>query len=369
MPLASHLLAYSDRWRKPKYASQFEPTVLDLSPGVLGLSEGFRQAGFAIGTGLCFDPKLNLAWKAAYSSSTVIDGNLESGLRDIVSQTLKAPQGIPQGTPSIAILSIPNKGISKRQEQSHEDLKILDDIGGVLKLLKPDFLVFTLPSWVFHKDAYEHLINSIYYLLENRFCVHLKRVDLHCHGALHQEPGIVLLASSVFSPVSWSEMVGQHAGAEPGTSFCDKIQDLQFANSRKDPNTIVCRHPYANTNVYNHHRRVERSQSLSWTTPVTTSNMSSNIQQGAHTDNNVLTVRELARIQGFSDYFIFFGPLEKQYEDFIYAFPLPIAKKLADVVLGLIGQFSTPGPIVERNGMRRSQKRSRVDDADGVEDA
>lgn len=213
-----------------------------------------------------------------------------------MSQTLKAPQGIPQGTPIIATLSIPNKGVSKRQEQIREDLKIFDDIRGVigqlnlvyshrgvLELLKPDFLVFTLPSWVFHKDVYENLYGCISYLLDNRFGVHLKIVDLHHHGALHQEPTIVLLASSVSCPFSWPEMTSQHAGAEPDTSFSDRIEDLRFANCREDPSTIVCRDPSADRNVYNHHRGMQRPQSLSWTIPVTTSNMSSNIQQGPYT--------------------------------------------------------------------------------------
>lgn len=62
-PVASHLLPRSKRWAKPRYSSKINPVVLDLSPGVVGVAEGFRQCGFEIYAGVGFNPAFNLTWK------------------------------------------------------------------------------------------------------------------------------------------------------------------------------------------------------------------------------------------------------------------------------------------------------------------
>lgn len=44
---------------------------------------------------------------------------------------------------------------------------------------------------------------------------------------------------------------------------------------------------------------------------------------------DLLTVRELARLQGFPDDFVFYGSKERQYEQVLEAFPPPVAKAIA----------------------------------------
>ncbi|PYI07966.1 hypothetical protein BO78DRAFT_417255 [Aspergillus sclerotiicarbonarius CBS 121057] len=71
---------------------------------------------------------------------------------------------------------------------------------------------------------------------------------------------------------------------------------------------------------------------------------------------DMLTVRELARIQGFDDDFIFLGPIERQYEEVIQAFPPSIAKKVASVVLDLIREFRCTGLEDGEDGQRPTKR-------------
>lgn len=59
----SNVLPRSDRWRLPVYEWPCRPAVYDLSPDVLGLSEGFSQASYNIYSALPFDHQRDLTWK------------------------------------------------------------------------------------------------------------------------------------------------------------------------------------------------------------------------------------------------------------------------------------------------------------------
>lgn len=46
-------------------------------------------------------------------------------------------------------------------------------------------------------------------------------------------------------------------------------------------------------------------------------------------------MRELAQIQGLPDDFVFYGPIERQYEQVLEAFRPPIAKSIAETILAV----------------------------------
>jgi hypothetical protein len=78
-------------------------------------------------------------------------------------------------------------------------------------------------------------------------------------------------------------------------------------------------------------------------------------------------VRELARIQGFPDDFVFYGSEEMQYESVCRAVPPLIAKKVAHTIRRAIETRSLAGKVVNRGEAQRSSKRARVEvDTEGL---
>jgi len=67
-PLASHLLSRQDRWAKCGFDFPPKPLVFDLTPNVIGPSEGFVQGGCSIHAGLGFDPDRHISWKVRVQS-------------------------------------------------------------------------------------------------------------------------------------------------------------------------------------------------------------------------------------------------------------------------------------------------------------
>ena len=62
-PLTSKLLAKEDQWKPRKFLSTHLPAVLDLSPDVLGPSEGFSKAHCQIHAAVGFAEDRHLTWK------------------------------------------------------------------------------------------------------------------------------------------------------------------------------------------------------------------------------------------------------------------------------------------------------------------
>jgi hypothetical protein len=66
-PLGSNLLRYHERWKVPRYYPLAKPVIIDFSPSVLGLAEGFSQEGFEVAAGIGFSTVHDMTWKVSYS--------------------------------------------------------------------------------------------------------------------------------------------------------------------------------------------------------------------------------------------------------------------------------------------------------------
>ncbi|KAG2412860.1 hypothetical protein HFD88_010417 [Aspergillus terreus] len=332
---------------------RFAPEVLDLTPGVLGLAEGFYQAQCNVHSGFNFDPSAHLTWRSAYNVATTYDGTMKGIVEDINSQKLLGFDDLSRGTPLIATLSIPDKGIARRKEQITEDIEILLNIDGLLSLSpRPGFLVVACPIWILHKDAHGHFCHAIHSLLRHRYGAHIKKVNFRSHGIPRDETMLVLIASSVCSPVPWTETFDQ----DVRTSALEKVKDLSFTNPRTE-SSFNCKHPSAEADVYNHSTGLRTSHPEPQ--PLGDAIDMTNMHRTVHPDRgDLLSVRELARIQGFDDKFVFLGCIHRQYEDVMNAFPPPIAKKVAEMVLMLIRDYHcSEGPPEENEVGSRGKKR------------
>ena len=63
-PIASKLLEWRDRRRGPKFTGD-SGSVFDLTPHVLGPSEGFSQSGFTVEAALGFDQDQDITWQVS----------------------------------------------------------------------------------------------------------------------------------------------------------------------------------------------------------------------------------------------------------------------------------------------------------------
>lgn len=75
----------------------------------------------------------------------------------------------------------------------------------------------------------------------------------------------------------------------------------------------------------------------------------------------MLTVREIARVQGFADSFVFMGSNKRQYEEAITAFPPPVGKKLWGAIMMIVREFRSWPEEDDSSieGALRGQKRRR----------
>lgn len=89
--------------------------------------------------------------KKAYPTADVHVGSLQQVVTDFTTSVgIYASTSSPEvsGVPTIGILSTPDHGVVKREEQMQEDLKILDSLQYIIELkdLSLDTLVLTFPT-------------------------------------------------------------------------------------------------------------------------------------------------------------------------------------------------------------------------------
>lgn len=198
--------------------------------------------------------------KAAYPTAEVYDAprHKSSDLRSLWLGT-NPDRADDHDGPSIGIISIPDKGVPEREDQMRADLKILDNFQAIIDIpsRKLDFFVFTFPSWIFSEDAYTRLFNGIYTLLQNRYCIHLKKIAFAKHCIPQDGMRVILLASSIYSQAHWNEVFDNNStDGAPTVVVKDCIGDLAFPNPEVRDKTrtehLACRHPITGVNIYNH---------------------------------------------------------------------------------------------------------------------
>ncbi|KAK2803834.1 hypothetical protein FQN50_006841 [Emmonsiellopsis sp. PD_5] len=345
-PVGSNLLRHRLRWKPPRYEYPCKPVVFDLSPNVLGACEGFSQTPCEIFAALGFDTDNNVTWKARHHSARVYDGTVASILHDLATSRLSDPSLPGSGIPKIALVAGANSTFALDD--------IIHDTHSVDKFLAPldaldaaatstefpaggfDFLVLAMPSAVLHHRVLPRFLQSVFLLLQRRYCIHLKLLDLSAHGIPQRRKQLVLLASPICAVPGWDF-------TPQSVTVSDLIGDITFDNPRpgQDGKTaFVCKPAHGSGcnlmhDIYNHQTGLPAGD-----VPEIDPNSIAapfNTVKWAHPGrSDLLTIRELARIQGFPDDFIFHQSLPHQYQQVLDAFPPPVAKSIAKTVLSII---------------------------------
>ncbi|KAK2751820.1 hypothetical protein FQN55_009263 [Onygenales sp. PD_40] len=345
-PVGSNLLRHRLRWKPPQYEYPCKPVVFDLSPNVLGTSEGFSQTPCEIFAALGFDTSNDVTWKTRHHSARVYDGTPASILGDLATSRLSDPSLPGSEIPKIALVSGANSTFAlddiihntHSMDKFLAPLDVLDAAANSTEFPAGgfDFLVLTMPSAVLHHRVLSRFLQSVFLLLRRRFCVHLKLLDLSAHGIPQRRKHLVLFASPVCTAPGWDS-------TPQSVTISDLIGDITSENPRigQDGKTaFVCKPTRAPESslmhdIYNHQTGLPAGDAPkidphSIAVPFNTA-------KWAHPGrNDLLTVRELARIQGFPDDFIFHQSLPHQYRQVLDAFPPPIAKSIAEAVLSII---------------------------------
>lgn len=350
MPVASHLLSHVKRWPEPRYSVHMRPSVIDLSPAFLGLAEGFSQAGCSINAAFDFDPAVNYTWKARYPDANLYDGPLRSIVSDIVAKAL-SPPGIPRDNPLILLLTIPDRDINTWDPaREFHILQVLPALIAVLN--KPDMLVIALPPWALVEQAFSKFFPIVYALLQERYAVHLKRITMSRFGPVSGEI-LFLVASCVPAPIPWDVVLGSvqdqaEAYILEQASVNLRIGDLNFLNARAfthssgSTESLVCSHPISTHEIYNHPAGLAGSPSVTvdLNKKVPLDMLKRGVKHFQRSD--ALTVRELARVQGFPDDFVFLGGRAQQYADVLGGVQPAIARDVAARAVMVFREFIAP---------------------------
>ncbi|KIW81369.1 hypothetical protein Z517_04394 [Fonsecaea pedrosoi CBS 271.37] len=378
-PLASHLLLHDGYHReRPSLRSDVVPVAFDLSPSVLGVSEGFAGRGFKIQAAFGLDESKHHTWRNRHLVATCFDGTICNVLKDFDSGRLLPPPQ-PNPAPPKVLLFAPEHQCFRLDMQNHQMptvlqfLKPLDGVDKAVEVLKPDFVVMLLPLAVCHPSAVVRFSSTRLGLLERGFAVHSMVISLRDYG-LPQERSILAVVASPFGvPLSWKFDRYTTRSEQPST-IGSLIEDLAFKNPRvgTDSNTgFVCVRPAVEgseaeastvSHVYNHYTGIRVASdaetiSIAGTIPFSLFNDQKQWIHPVRQDR--VTVRELARVQGIPDELRFLGSREEQYETVCKAIPPVVAKMIAHTIFKAIG-YSRVVTVSAAEASPRRNKRARA---------
>ncbi|EXJ59497.1 uncharacterized protein A1O5_12122 [Cladophialophora psammophila CBS 110553] len=266
-PLASHLLLHhKDLWQRPSFHSNATPLAFELTPSVLGVSEGFSKEGFKIQAAFGLDEMKHNTWMIRHNVAQSFDGAILNILKDFDSEKLVPIQLPGRASPKVLLFASEHSCFrldpqNRQMPTLRQFLKPLDAIDEAVVSLKPDFVVMLLPPAVRHPSAIARFSKTLLGLLQMRFSVHLTLLRLKNYGLPQERSILAIVASPFCAPLPWK--FDRYAD-EPAT-IGGLIVDLAFKNPRmenKSNTGFVCLHPNAGgprgemsrlDHVYNHY--------------------------------------------------------------------------------------------------------------------
>ncbi|KAF4932373.1 hypothetical protein CGCF245_v010633 [Colletotrichum fructicola] len=245
------------------------------------------------------------------------------------------------------------------KESFLDPLDIMDSI--TKSNFDPDFQVLQMPPGVFHPNVFERFSSTIFQLLEKGETVCVNISLLQSFGCARQRYLVNTVASRfpglAVVPI---KLAAHRTEDDEFTLITDLIKDLSFLNPRQTESSEEVRGQFicspsgelggsnvSPSYVYNHNTIIRRSEieSLRISPSFNLSHLSPG-DAGDSQRQSCLTVREIARIQHFKDYFVFYGSPLKQFGDVRAAQPPPVARAIANCIAKCIKS------VVERSGGR-----------------
>ncbi|KIW70371.1 hypothetical protein PV04_02645 [Phialophora macrospora] len=354
-PLAAHLLETREApWSRPEFRSPATPLTFDLSPEILGMSEGFSQAGFIIQAAFGIDESRPSTWKDRHNSSQTFDGAV-LGIFDDLNTRKLLPVQLPDPVPPRIVL-FASKHTHFKINELNRHMPTLDQFLHDLEVIDkaaaeegPNFLVMIMTPAFLHSSAISRFSETILGLLQMRYSVHMKLVQVKSFGLPQERNILIIVASPICAPLPWKD---EKYTIQPTdvVDLGELIADLSFENDRRveeERSGFVCSQPQDDrrprisslVHVYNHYTGISVADGpgVIQVEAATTLSLVDGPKQWKHPDRpDRLTVRELARVQGIPDDFKFWGPIESQYEAVCKAIPPVIARMVADTILQAI---------------------------------
>ncbi|KAK5045994.1 hypothetical protein LTR84_008780 [Exophiala bonariae] len=355
--LAPSLLPRSEKLSEVSYQGSIPPIVYDLSPNALGPAEGFRQAGYIIDSAFDFNEEHNVTWRARYPLSSVFSGSFMSTMSKIESGTLNQLTSSTPGAAKIAVIA----GEYSFFSLSEEDISLpslerfckpFENLSAIATSpLRPDYVVALLSPAVLHPLAIEKFSRSMSQLLEHQFSIQLK--VCRSSGSEVRPVGMVLalIVSRTYADLPW-DSVETSSTAGQATELEAMIKDLAITSARPDDpgssefltsvramsnGQLVPTGTAPVVHVYNHYVG-NNPPAGDFLNKVFMRPFAFGQEAAVRHPRleRILTIREIARLQGFDDDYIFYGSRATQYLDVLNSIPPAISKKIADSILRFI---------------------------------
>jgi DNA (cytosine-5)-methyltransferase 1 len=367
-------LAYPEQ--KGYLTMDSRPTVIDLFCGAGGLSEGFRQAGFRVLLGSDINPNFGETFLRSHSDAVFVAKPIQS----LSSNEILATSGLCKGQLDVLVGGPPCQGYSvynhgrgehdPRAGLFREYLRIVRDLAPKWLIMENVTGLLSISGGQLIRTIAEE-ISKLGYAVEWRV---LRAED---YGVPQERRRVIVIANRIGAPILFPK-IEYGIGLKPFTTVWDAIGDLPLSvveNATEYPVAAMSEYQQrmrkGNFKLSNHYgpklgkanqERIRHiPQGGSWrdipfellpagmklakrsdhtkrygrprlTDLACTILTKCDIHWGAYIhpiENRAFTVREAARLQSFSDDFVFYGSMTEQFVQIGNAVPPIMASSIA----------------------------------------
>lgn len=316
-----------------------------------------------------------------HHSSQVYDGSSSLDVLDeFRSGVIQPPSLLRRPAPMVALVAgeyqyfrLNDK--NKLMPSAEEFLKPWEIVVAAAKSsIGPDFTVALLSPTLLHPSIGHKFSTCILKLLEQRLSVHIKLSPQCDHASSLHRNLLIIVASPYCDSLPW-DVSGPFTDTETYASGDDLISDLAFENPRTMPETsrgFVCLHPRRDSSsvednqqakfIYNHQtgQHLDSAKKTRANAPDISTVCNSPRSMIHPNRNDLLTIRELARLQGFPDDFLFYGSKKLQYKDVCCALPPTVARMTGETILRVIRNSTVMTADDQRPNKRARQEHQDV---------
>ncbi|KAK4444027.1 hypothetical protein QBC34DRAFT_360992 [Podospora aff. communis PSN243] len=385
------------RHKRGGFATGAVPYLVDVSPSVLGASEGFLDEGYEFLAGVGFDGQKHHTWRVRNPTCQVFDGDVKSVVDEIGRGELPCP--IPEAPGQPLVASLASKYTAFRLRDGNTAMPSLEDFlqpfNDMISLVSCPSLTFhftalQMPVAVLRNDDDDASCDALFdymnqFLVKLGHSVSLQVLSLSEYG-LPQDRQVVVVTTSLYPGMNLVDLDTDERNetAPVDENLCYGLEDLSIDNTRpryqesNGSNSLaMCS---VGNKVYYNHGTGRKPRNINECIVVDATGNPPGAIRLFHSASrphvhqvrgDLLTVRELARLQGFDDDFIFYGSPEAQYREVLAAQP-PMVSQMIGRMLRRVIELNT-----SRHGARitgaasgiqsvsgRPNKRARVEEAD-----